>query len=351
MPAKIVAGSITASAMRVEATLKRMKPPVVRVTADRNHAIRSNDAREEAHRVAEAVDACADPVPAQGEAEDEARQHQLEGIGGGAEHEAQHADPHDLVDEGREPREARGGEEEADQRAVFGCLRGGRHRRDGERRRRARRERERGEREDEVQHARAGERPGKAHRGNQEEGGGKDAEDGAQAIQEIEGRDVVPGARGIQAQHRGAHQREGRAQQDRLRREEERGDDPLRRAERACRIAGGGQHRGVSPLGRGDEERMEHERDEADGAFDQGIDAQRIAHARCDARAKPPAEREPADEHHQDHRLRVGGVPEEELQVVGPDGLVDEARESGGEEQQEYGFDASAQGDLLVLSI
>ena len=43
MPAQIVAGSITISAISVEVTLNRMNPPVLRDTAESSHAIRSNE--------------------------------------------------------------------------------------------------------------------------------------------------------------------------------------------------------------------------------------------------------------------------------------------------------------------
>ena len=53
----------------------------------------------EAHRVGEPVDAAADPQAAEREAGDEGREHQLERVERRAEHQRQHPDPDDLVDE------------------------------------------------------------------------------------------------------------------------------------------------------------------------------------------------------------------------------------------------------------
>ncbi len=50
-------------------------------------------------RLAPAVGAASHPERAQREAEDERREHQLEGMRGAAEHEREHSEPGDLVDE------------------------------------------------------------------------------------------------------------------------------------------------------------------------------------------------------------------------------------------------------------
>ena len=48
----------------------------------------------------DAINAPAHPQPTQRQAQDEGEQHQFEGVGGTAQHQAEHADPADLVHEG-----------------------------------------------------------------------------------------------------------------------------------------------------------------------------------------------------------------------------------------------------------
>src|SRR6185503_12883090 len=67
---------------------------------------------------------------------------------------------------------------------------------------------------------------------------------------------------------------------------------------------------------------------------------ERAADARGEMAGEPRAERQAADEYDEHHRLRVSGVPEEELEVVTPDGLVDEPAEAGDREQREQRADA-----------
>ena len=123
MPAQNVAGSMTSSAIETDPRLKIMNPELVRESADSSHAMKVNDPLYTGIVAAAAtpMTTCTTPrkrtgsstastrrrthSPAEREAQDEARQHQLEGVGGGTQHQAQHADPDDLVDERREPGE------------------------------------------------------------------------------------------------------------------------------------------------------------------------------------------------------------------------------------------------------
>ena len=186
-----------------------------------------------------------------------------------------------------------------------------------------------------LSEARRRERSGQADRGYQQESGGEHAQHGAEAVQEIERGDMVSRKSRLEPQHRRAHQRERGAEQDRLGSEEERRNRPLRRAERAFRVAHGGQHGRVSPLRRRDEDGVEAERDHADRGFHPRVDSQRIAHAARYAGAQPSPDGEPADEDDQHDALRIGRVPEEELQVVRPDGLVDQPGEARHEEEHQ----------------
>ena len=149
----------------------------------------------------------------------------------------------------------------------------------------------------------------------------------------------MAGPGGIEPQDRGAHEREGHPEQDRLRRQHRRGEHPLRRAERAHLLARGRQQRRVAPVGDRDERGMENEREEPDRALDPRIGPQRIANALGEARAERGPGSEASNEDHQDERLGVRGVAKEELDVVRPDGLVDEPAEAGSKERNEQQVD------------
>ena len=73
------------------------------------------------------------------------------------------------------------------------------------------------------------------------------------------------------------------------------------------------------------------------------------AAAASSARAQPGAERHAAHEDRQHQRLRVGGVAEEELEVVRPDRLVDQAGEAREREDGEkrLASDGTASGRLF----
>ena len=82
---------------------------------------------------------------------------------------------------------------------------------------------------------------------------------------------------------------------------------------------------------------MEHERRDADQRFDDRVAAQQVAPSPRQAAGRQAAERHPPHEKREHQRLRVRRVPEEQLQVVAPDRLVDEPGESGdGEQQKEH---------------
>jgi len=76
------------------------------------------DPPEPVRRLADRVDPAADPETAAGQPDDEGAQHELEGVCGAAEHETQHADPADLVDERRRPGEERDEPEQSVVRLV-----------------------------------------------------------------------------------------------------------------------------------------------------------------------------------------------------------------------------------------
>ena len=72
---------------------------VHRERRDREGPHRELHQTQQAHRVARGVGAAADPQCAECETEDERREHELERMRRAAEHEREHPDPGDLVDE------------------------------------------------------------------------------------------------------------------------------------------------------------------------------------------------------------------------------------------------------------
>ena len=89
--------------------------------------------------------------------------------------------------------------------------------------------------------------------------------------------------------------------------------------------AEGRQQHGVGPSRGGDEDLVKRERAQADHRFDRRVS--RGADCECawkSARTAGRTERHAAHEHDQHQRLRVGRMPEVELQVMGPDRFVDQ---------------------------
>src|SRR5207248_2903576 len=159
-------------------------------------------------------------------------------------------------------------------------------------------------------------------------------DDRAEAVQEIEQRDLAAGERWIQPQHAGRHERKRRPEQDRLRQDEKPGEEPLRPAPviaRACRR----QQRVVSPVCGRDEEPVEEERGQADKKLSRGVGEEGTSNALRVMAREPRPERQAADEDDQHDRLCVRRVSEEELEVMAPDRLVDEAAEAGNREERE----------------
>ena len=131
MPAQKVAGSMTSAAIAGARQVEQQVAGVVARQArhqrfhqpesevvDRQRRRRGERHRhlhpaEQALGRRRRVDAAADRQAAEREAEDEGGEHQLEGVRRGAQHQRQHADPHDLVDERGEAGEERDREEQA----------------------------------------------------------------------------------------------------------------------------------------------------------------------------------------------------------------------------------------------
>ena len=202
---------------------------------------------QRAHWIREAVSARAHPPRPEGEPEDERREHQLERVRRAAEEERQHPNPRDFVDERGD-----GGSERDDQQEPRKPVRDhfGARRSLGDevrprlshwcdvRRCGARPYTRSAERDDEYQkvdRGRSNERERQPSSGQQPESRQQYPDGAAEAVGEIElGKDASRVAR-HDPQHARAHEREGGAQQNRLRQNQERGNGPLERDDRARR--------------------------------------------------------------------------------------------------------------------
>src|SRR5215831_13254993 len=80
---------------------------------------------------------------------------------------------------------------------------------------------------------------------------------------------------------------------------------------------------------------MEENAENTDQGFDQQVAPQKLSQPRAVPRHDPGPERHSTHEYRQHQGLCVRRVPEEELEVVRPDGFVDESGESGDYEYAE----------------
>jgi hypothetical protein len=160
------------------------------------------------------------------------------------------------------------------------------------------------------------------------------ADGGAQTVGEIEHGERCARRIRMAADEAAAHQRKGHAQQNGLRQDQRGAQTPLE--------PGGGkfgsQRRqdGVeSRAGCGDEQRMERKRAGADDGFGKRIADEQVFPAPGETAAEPGTDGHAAHEYRQHQGLRIGGMPQEQLEVMAPDGFVDQPGEAGHGEQQE----------------
>src|SRR6266480_1110817 len=307
---------------------------IERQRGEREQAHRHQHDAEEPDRVGDRVDAPAQPIAPAGEPQDEGREHQLERVRRGPEHEREHADPADLEDERSRAGEEGDREKESERRRAPGIPpRSGAspYRLLG-----AAGEQPHDSGESEIQG------PGALHRARQpelldhEEPARQHADRSPEAVGEIEHRERFAGRRWIAPDQPGAHQGKGHAEQNRLRQDQESGERPLEKRRRnlaaECR-----QNVRVGGVRRGHEDRVEREGREPDQAFRERVAAKEISPGSRPAAAEPRPDRHAAHEQRQHERLRVGRMPEKEFQVVAPDRFVDEAGKPGyGEQQKKY---------------
>ncbi len=243
---------------------------VHRQRCERGEAHDHLDPAEQPRRLRARVDSPAHRQAAEGEAENEGREHQLERVRRGAEHEDEHADPDDFVDERRQT-----GEEGHAEEQSRGRLRAARSPEGGQRLC----EQHHRAGDGEIQHARGAQGARQAEPADEEEGAGEHAARGAEAVGEVEHRHRLAGASRHGARDAGAHEREGGAEEERLRQDQQARKRELRR-ERAAFAADARQEPGVAPVGERDERRVEGEREQPDRRFHRGIDRERAGDPR-----------------------------------------------------------------------
>ena len=293
-----------------------------------------------------------------------------------AEHQREHADPRDLVDERRERRprghpqqharqpphrrrrfvlaagERVGGEPVVVVAAGPGSAerrRDGTGRRDGTcGRRRVLRApapyplgEHRRERDQQVEDRRGVERARQSRHRNEDEPREHAPGGGAERVREVEQREQPARLRGLRArgaQHAGAHHRERHAQQHRLRQDQQRGDAPLGDLQQHARAQRRKEHIVGEPSDL-HEQVVEDQADQSRHQFDARVPEQRAGHARRALRHRGGTQRHAAEEDHEHDHLRVRAVPHEEPEVAAPDRLVDEARNAREDERRDQDED------------
>jgi hypothetical protein len=260
---------------------------------------------EGADRIADAVDSGADPERAERETQDEGGQHQLEGMRRTAQHQGQHPDPVDLIDEGGDRRSEAGEEEQwrerlgrqpavLDRRALDrlslglravmpapGC---GDHA-------------EGGERDDQVQHRRDQQGARKSGESHQIEPGHQHPDRGPETVGEIKEGERPSGLTAPETDDARAHERKGGAQEHRLRQDQPAGDGPLGHGEER-RAGQRGIDGAVRQVGGPLVDLVEHQADQAHCELDEGVAPQRVLETLREAADHHGAGRHPAQEDH-----------------------------------------------------
>ncbi len=293
--------------------------------------------RQGSQRIDEAIGPPPHPPGPERETEDESGEHQLEGMGGAAQNQREHAEPADLVDKGGDRGAESEGEEKAGPVARSG-RRGVSRPPDLPTSRRIdpppARHRQRTERNKEIEHGGRRQRAGQSRHRVKHESRDQYPCRSAQAVTEVEDRQRATRLVRQPPQHAGAHQREGGAEQDGLRQDEQRGQHPLAEHDRGAPAESGEQVR-VGPAGnRKVDHVVEGEPEDADDRFHHGVHKKRVANP-CRATAhQQRAQTHPAQEDHQGEHLGVRIVADEQTEVAAPDRLVEEAGRAGQQEQQ-----------------
>jgi hypothetical protein len=200
-----------------------------------------------------------------------------------------------------------------------------------------------------VDRGRGDQRAGKADPLNQREAGEQHADGRAKAVREVEQPERLPRTVTTEAKRAGAHQRKRRAKQDRLRQNQEAGQPPL--GDRQTRAA---RQRREDVLVRdaGDHaiHVVEQHPDHARGELDVRVRPQRALHTFGALPDEIRAGRHPAEEDDEHDDLRVGAVADEQPEIPTPDGLVDQSRGAGKDEdeRQESHWRAKRDGGVLA---
>ena len=262
-----------------------------------------------------------------------------------AEHQAQHADPTELVHERGRARQA-GREREPAGPRVFAQAYG-----DGERLRTGFRLRAKlcpdHHGEQHVEQSRNADGARQADCVNQQETADEHADGRTQAVGEVQGRQSFPGPIRPAADDATADEGERHAEQYRLRQDERGSQGPfvgLNPGGRGKR----GYRRGKGEIRGGDEDGMKAEAQHADQTLDHAHRSAKSPDAHGVMRNDPRSNRHAPHENGEHERLCVRGVAQEELQVVRPDRFVDQPREA---RYDEYGEQKSAAGTLSAGTV
>ena len=297
------------------------------------------DDGERAQRTAKSIGARAGPEGAERQPQDECREHELEGVRGAAQDEREHPDPGDLVYERRHGGAEADGQEQPRRSPATLRWAGLGSRRRGHGRGRGRgggraRDAEHHGRDQEIQAGRRQHRSRQARHAHQPESAQQAAHRGAQAVGEIEEGQRATGLSRGSADHGGAHQGEGGAEQERLRQEQGHREPPL-----DDRHPRGAAERGepaiVCPAGGDDEDGVERQADETDEAFDRRVSHQRVLEPFRAAGDEQGATGHAGHEGDQHQNLRVGAVTNQQRYVAAPDGFIDQTGNAGEHERDD----------------
>ncbi|MFC0356471.1 hypothetical protein [Pseudofulvimonas gallinarii] len=186
-------------------------------------------------------------------------------------------------------------------------------------------------RDQQVEQAGADRRTRKAHRRDQDEDAGQRADGRADAVGKVQAAQQSPFLAREAADQSATHQRKSHAQQDRLRQDQQGGDEPLDHGSHRCR-AGKRNQDVVAQADCMGEHRMEADAQNADHQLDDGIAAQQVPPAGTDFGNPGRTDRHAAHEQRKHQRLRIGGMAQEQAEVMRPDRLVDQTGEAGQDE-------------------
>lgn len=174
-----------------------------------------------------------------------------------------------------------------------------------------------------------------ARLGYQHKGSEQRSRGGANAVEEIQTAEYATRRKRLPSDQSGAHHRERHAEQNSLRQDQHQGDGIAAEIGYALRMEAR-KPAVEQPAGHQQKHRMERESEQPYGRFQQAVGAQQTAEPTDVARGDPRPECHAAHERRQHQRLRIGGVAEDQSQILRPDRLIDEPTDSGQDKKQQH---------------